>query len=73
MPQKALSGVLGALGVGGSYRVSRAECDRLFPPGVQTSEGRTAAYAFANVHGCGIEWDDAANLIAFVKKPSPLI
>jgi hypothetical protein len=43
----------------------------LFPPGVRTSEGRAAVYAFANVHGCGIEWDDAAGGLAFVKKPAP--
>lgn len=68
-----LSAILARLPVGQRRTMAYETFNGLFAPGIRTSEGRAALYAFANVHGCGIQWDDEAAAVAFVRNAYPTL
>jgi len=67
MTPTELSAILARLPAGQRRMIPYDTFNGLFAPGIRTSEGRSALYAFANVHGCGIQWDDESASVAFVK------
>ena len=68
MSIRRLSGQLAHLAMGQSVGVARADCDKIFPPGLHTTDGRAAMYSLANALGCDVHWNDALGIIHFAKR-----
>lgn len=66
MNMQTLEAQLGVLASGRQLRVSRADCEALFPPGLRSAAGRQDMYTLANTKGCDVQWDDDA--VVFVKR-----
>jgi hypothetical protein len=63
-----LSRVLRRLPLDARFQVPRAEVADAFDQELTSNEGRSALYAFADIHQCRVEWVDGLASLAFVKR-----
>ena len=69
MTHAELSAALRRMPLGGRLDLPYAALEIALALKRSALEGRSTLYAFADIHKCRLEWNDAADGVAFIKRP----